>query len=208
MSSENSKKKYTIIILFSTIFALALGATGSYYWIKNIYLKEKIEANRHARLLNDWYQQDTFVPPQNGQITERQLLAFVKVNKELVYLLERMQKQFEENSWTIAFEVIKMQPEWQASKYVALQQSILSPAQYDWISHQVILFWIHRWKQQSFELFREYGWSFDNIKPNENFMLINYELFLKYDQELNEIFDILWPERDAQNIIRIDSTFN
>ena len=173
-----TKKKYFLLILFSTIFALTLGSAGSYYWIKNVYLKEKIEANLNAAKLNEWYQKDTFRPPTNNKISNEQIQAFIKTNQHLAYLLERMQKLFQENSWSIAFEVIKMQPEWQASKYVALQECHLSPMEYDWIADQVVQFWVYRWKKESLQVLKEYGWSIDNLEHDEHTILVNYEVFL------------------------------
>ena len=203
-----TKKKYFIIILLSTGFALILGTAISYYWIKNVYLKEKIEANRDAVMLNKWYLEDTFRPPENNKIEPEQIQAFIHANQHLSYLLERMQKEFQENSWSIAFEVIKMQPEWQASKFVALQEVHLSPVEYDWISEQVAQFWIHRWKEESRQMLKEYGWSIENIDHDENAVQINYDLLLRYESDLNKIFNILWPERNTKKVLSSDSSSN
>jgi len=200
-----TKKKSFLIILFSTIFALILGSTGSYYWIKNVYLKEKIEDNLNAVKLNEWYQKDAFHPPANNKISDEQIQAFINANQHLAYLLERMQKQFKESSWSIAFEVIKMQPEWQASKYVALQECHLSPMEYDWIAEQVVHFWVYRWKQESLLVLKEYGWSFDNLEHNEHTILVNYDILLKHEAELIKIFNILWPEHNPIKMFNRDS---
>ena len=200
-----TKKKSFLIILFSTIFALILGSTGSYYWIKNVYLKEKIEDNLNAVKLNEWYQKDAFYPPANNKISDEQIQAFINANQHLAYLLERMQKQFKESSWSIAFEVIKMQPEWQASKYVALQECHLSPMEYDWIAEQVVHFWVYRWKQESLLVLKEYGWSFDNLEHNEHTILVNYDILLKHEAELIKIFNILWPEHNPIKMFNRDS---
>jgi len=203
-----AKKKYFIIILLSTGFALILGTTISYYWIKNVYLKEKIEANQDAAMLNQWYMEDTFRPPEDNKIKPEQIQAFIHANQHLSYLLERMQKEFQENSWSIAFEVIKMQPEWQARKFVALQEVHLSPMEYDWIADQVAHFWIYRWKEESRQMLKEYGWSFENIDQNENAIQINYDLLLRYESDLNKIFNILWPERNTKKVLSADSSSN
>lgn len=200
-----TKKKYFLIILFSTIFALTLGSAGSYYWIKNVYLKENFAANLNAVQLKKWYQKDTFYPPANNKISDKQIQAFINANQHLSYLLERMQKQFQENSWSIAFEVIKMQPEWQASKYTALRECHLSPMEYDWIADQVVHFWMYRWKQESLQVLKEYGWSFDNLEHDEHTILVNYDILLKYEAELIKIFNILWPDRNPKNIFKRDS---
>ena len=203
-----SKKKYTLIILFSTLFALILGAVISWYWIKNVYLKEKIEANVDAASLNKWYLEDTFLPPENNKISDDQIQAFIHVNRHLAYLLERMRKEFEESTWSIAFEVIKMQPEWQARKYIALQESNLSPVEYDWIADQVAYFWIYRWKEESRQMLKEYGWSIENINQNEDLVRVNYDLLLRYENDLSKIFDILWPERDRTKVLGSDTLAN
>jgi hypothetical protein len=44
---------------------------------------------------------------------------------------------------------------------------------------------------------REFGWSFedynlDTEKPS------NYDLFSNYEKDLNRIFDILWPDKEAK----------
>jgi hypothetical protein len=200
-----TKKKSFLIILFSTIFALILGSTGSFYWIKNVYLKEKIEDNLNAVKLNEWYQKDAFHPPANNKISDEQIQAFINANQHLAYLLERMQKQFKESSWSIAFEVIKMQPEWQASKYVALQECHLSPMEYDWIAEQVVHFWVYRWKQESLLVLKEYGWSFDNLEHNEHTILVNYDILLKHEADLIKIFNILWPEHNPIKMFNRDS---
>lgn len=200
-----TKKKYFLIILFSTIFALTLGSTGSYYWIKNVYLKEKFEANLNAVKLKEWYQKDSFCPPTNNKISDEQIQAFINANQHLAYLLERMQKQFQESSWSIAFEVIKMQPEWQASKYVALQECHLSPMEYDWIADQVVHFWVYRWKQESLQVLKEYGWSFDNLDHDDYNILVNYDILLKHEAELIKIFNLLWPEHNPTKMFTRDS---
>jgi hypothetical protein len=203
-----TKKKYLIVILLSTGFALILGTSISYYWIKNVYLKEKIEANQNATLLNKWYTEDSFRPPKDNKIKPEQIQAFIHANQHLAYLLERMQKEFEENSWSIAFEVIKMQPEWQARKFVALQEVHLSPVEYDWIADQVARFWIYRWKEESRQMLNEYGWSFENGNDDEEKVQINYDLLLRYESDLNKIFNLLWPEHQTKKVSARDSSAN
>jgi len=202
------KYKYLLIIFFSTFFALVIGFIGSYYWIKHVYLQEEIAANENAVKLNDWYQQDLFNPPEDGRITNKQILAFIEVNKDLVYLLTRMRQQFEENNWLIAIDVIKLQPEWLAQKYLALKKCNMSPVEYDWIVDQVVRFWIYRWKEESLEKFKSYGWRFDNIDYNEELLPPNYELLLTYDSDLSQIFNLLWPEDTSHKILKSDSIAN
>ena len=203
-----SKYKYLLIILLSTGFALIVGFAGSYYWIKNVYLKEKIELKVNATKLTEWYQEDKFVPPKDNKITDRQMVAFLQTNQHLSYLLERMQKQLEENSWSIAIEVIKLQPEWQAKKYIALQESNLSPMEYDWITNQVVHFWIYQWKEESLQILKEYGWSFDNLRHDEDTIIVNLELLQKYEKELIKTFNLLWPDQDTPKMLAADSLAN
>ncbi len=200
-----AKKKYILIILSSTFFALVAGAAGSFYWIKNVYLKEQMQLKINAVKLTEWYQSDPFVTPGDNKISDSQMRSFIKVNHDMSYLLERMQQQFQESSWSIAIDVIKMQPEWLASKYTALREHGLSPMEYDWIADQVLRFWVHQWKQESLQILKEYGWSLDTANRNKDSIMANYELFMKYDHELNKIFDLLWPGPDTQNLLKPDS---
>jgi hypothetical protein len=199
------KKKTVIIIISSIIIALSAGAAISFYWVKNVYLHEKIDANADALRMRDWYRADSFQAPADRPISEEQIRAFIHVNEDLVYLLEEMRRRFEHDSWSIAFEIIKMQPEWLASKYVALKKYNLSPMEYDWIADRVVKFWIQRWKEESVEVMREYGWELDSTvdRSVENFS--DYRLFVKYEKELYKIFDVLWPEREKINAAGPDS---
>jgi hypothetical protein len=199
------KKKTLLIILASTFFALIAGFTISSYWLKNVYLREKIDANVDANNLQKWYLADSFSAPDDSHISQQQVESFIAVNKELIYLLEDLRLKFEANSWSIAVEMIKMQPEWLANKYLALKKYNLSPIEYDWIAKRVVQFWIYRWKLQSLEILQEYGWEIDKTEESSTDAPFDYELFLRYEQELNLIFDILWPERDGKNVSVTDT---
>ena len=201
------KKKTTIIILLFTFLALIAGTAISFYWLKNVYLREKIEANVNANKLQDWYRSDSFHPPVDNRISAQQIDAFIRVNNDLVYLLEHMRRQFENNSWFIAIEMIKMQPEWLDRKYVALKKYNLSPVEYDWIADQVVHFWIYRWKEESIEILNEYGWELDYSGENSHNIPGDYELLLAHENELNLIFDILWPEHNLKKSQMSDSMF-
>ena len=81
----------------------------------------------------------------------------------------------------------------------------MSPVEYDWIVDQVIRFWIYRWKKESVEKFKSYGWSLDNVDHSEEIFSPNYELLLSYNAELNQIYNLLWPEETAHKISKPDS---
>ena len=166
----------------------------SYYWITRIYLPEQMDANIDSQLFIRWEQEDTFSPPEDDRISKKQLALFIQVNESLAADIQKIRRQFEENSWRIAFDLIKIQPEWAGKKYIALKKYNLSPKEYNWIVNRVTDFWIYQWKEESLDRLREFGWDFEDysetpVKP------VNYELFSAYEEDLNRIFDILWPEK-------------
>jgi len=188
------KHKVLWIVLLSAAVLLISGLASSYYWITKIYLPEQLDAHLNSRLLLQWEQEDNFKPPEDGKISEEQLVQFLQINESLSVEIQKLRQQFEENSWSIAFEVIKMQPEWAGKKYIALNKFNLSPKEYDWIANAVIEFWIYKWKKESVENLREYGWELESY-PKESKQPVNYNLFASYEKDLNRIFDILWPEK-------------
>lgn len=201
-----SINKTYLVVIASTLVALCTGFAISYYWITDIYLSEKIEANANALKLKHWYRNDHFHPPVDGQINQEQVVAFIKVNKDLAHMLERIRRKFEEKSWFIAIDVIQMQPEWQEKKFLALKKHNLSPLEYDWIVDQVIHFWAFQWQKQYLQDLRELGWNFDNLKWDANKYPQNYDILKSYESELNDIINILWPATGSTgNIIITDS---
>ena len=197
-----SRKKILWIIFLSAAVLLLSALGSSYYWITRIYLPEQLDAHGNSRLLMQWEQEDTFVRPANGKILKEQFILFLQINESLTAEIQKLRKQFEENSWSIAFEVIKMQPEWAGKKYIALNKFNLSPKEYNWIVESVIEFWIYKWKRESVENLRDYGWELESFSE-DSIQPINYDLFVSYEEDLNRIFDILWPEN-----LTSDSTFS
>ena len=196
-----TRTKIVWIIIIS-VFVILLGALfSSYFWITRIYLPEQFDAHNDSRLLMQWEQEDTFVPPVNGKISEQQFLIFLKINEQLFVEIQKLRRKFEENSWDIALEVIKMQPEWAAKKYIALKKFNLSPKEYDWIVDSVIHFWIYKWKKETIENLRDYGWELERTQE-ESIKPVNYNLFMAHEHDLSRIFDILWPDK----IIHSDSS--
>jgi hypothetical protein len=188
------RNKVLWIVLLSAAVLLLSGLASSYYWITRIYLPEQLDAHANSRLLMQWANEDSFVPPANGKITKTQFILFLQINESLTVEIQKLRKQFEENSWSIAFEVIKMQPEWAGKKYIALNKFNLSPKEYDWIVESVIDFWIYKWKKESVESLRDYGWELESF-PEDSIQPANYDLFVSHEDDLNRIFDILWPEK-------------
>ena len=195
------KHKALWIVLLSAAVLLISGLASSYYWITKIYLPEQFDAHVNSRLLLQWEQEDSFIPPKNGKIKEEQLLQFLQINESLSVEIQKLRRQFEENSWSIAFEVIKMQPEWAGKKYIALNKFNLSPKEYDWIADTVIEFWIYKWKKESVENLRAYGWELESYRE-DSIQPVNYKLFESYEKDLNRIFDILWPEKPNSDSTR------
>jgi len=196
------RNKVLWIVLLSTAVLLLSGLASSYYWFTRIYLPEQLDEHVNSRLLMQWEQEDSFVPPANGKITKAQFILFLQINESLSSEIHRIRKQFEENSWSIAFEVIKIQPEWARKKYNALNKYNLSPKEYDWIVESVIDFWIYKWKKETVENLRDYGWELESF-PEDSIQPVNYNLFVSHEDDLNQIFDILWPEK-----LSSDSTFS
>jgi len=196
-----SRKKILWIILLSAAVLLLSGLASSYYWITRIYLPEQLDADSNSRLLLQWEKKDSFIPPADGKITEEQFLLFLHINESLSVEIQKLRKQFEENSWSIAFEIIKIQPEWAGKKYIALKKFKLSPKEYNWIVDSVIDFWIYKWKKESVENLRDYGWELESM-PEDSIQPLNYQLFTSYEKDLNHIFDLLWPEKSIADSIR------
>jgi hypothetical protein len=191
-----TKKRVLWITLLSGFILLVSSIGTSYFWITKIYLPEHMNISENSRLLRQWEQEDQYLPPDNGQITREQLSRFLRMNESLIVVIQKFRRHFEENSWSIAFDVIKMQPEWAGKKYLALKKCELSPKEYNWITNCVTDFWIYRWKKESVERLREFGWSFEDY--NLDFERpANYDLFLIYEKDLNRLFDILWPDKEV-----------
>jgi hypothetical protein len=195
-----TRKKVLWISLLSAAILLLTGLASSYYWITRIYLPEHLDADENARLLVQWEKEDPFIPEENALISETQFARFLQVNESLSVEIQKLQKHFEENSWSFAFEVIKIQPEWAGKKYIALKKFGLSPKEYDWIADSVIEYWIYNWKKESVENLREYGWEMESF-PQDSIPPSNYVLFTHHEKELNRMFDLLWPEKSISDSI-------
>ena len=200
-----TRKKNILIIFSAMLIALIVGTLGSYYYIKEVYLKEQIETNANAKNLLDWYETDRFTPPADKRITEAQLINFFQVNHDLIFLVQKVHNEFENNRWMIGFEVLKMQPEWLSAKYEGLKKYGLSPLEYDWIVRQVIHFWFLRWQESSIAKLRNSGWTAVDMEFSDHPKSPNYYLFLEYEDDLNLIFELLWPEQSSVEIIQPDS---
>jgi len=202
-------RKRTLFLIFSAgIILLLTGLGSSYYWLTRIYLPKQIDANENASKLMEWTKNDDFIPPADGRINEAKLILFIQMNESLSFMFKKLRRQFEEHSWRLAFDIIKMQPEWGGNKYLALKKFNLSPREYDWMVNLAIEFWIYRWKEYSIERLHELGWKLENFTPNPKKKPLNYELLLKYEDDINKIFDILWPKEPINDRFVIDSNLN
>lgn len=201
-----ARKRTILMIFLAGIILLLTGFGSSYFWLTRIYLPEQIDANENARKLNEWAAIDDFVPPADGKITAQQFNLFMQTNHSLSFIFRKLRRQFEENRWRFAFDIIKMQPEWQAHKYIALKKFNLSPREYDWIADQVVAYWIYRWRENSIGKLRAYGWELKNIPSNGKIKPVNYELFLENEDELNDWLEIFWPNTNLQKQLNSDSS--
>lgn len=198
---EMSRKKILWIVFLSAFVLLVTALASSYYWITRIYLPEQMDAHGNSHLLIQWEKDDQFVASRSDIISEKQFTRFLQVNESLSSEIQKLRKQFEENSWSIAFEVIKIQPEWAGKKYLALKKFDLSPKEYDWIADSVVQYWIYKWKRESVQSLRDYGWELESF-PEDSIRPANYKLFTTYEEDLNRIFDLLWPESTISDSIR------
>jgi len=190
---EMTRKKIIWIIFLSTVILLATGLASSYYWITRIYLPEQMDSDANSRLMIQWEQEDLFLPSKDKIITEEQFRRFLQINESLSNEIQKIRNQFAENSWSIAFEVIKIQPEWAGKKYIALKKFNLTPKEYNWIADSIIEFWIYKWKKEYVKSLRDYGWELESF-PEDSIRPANYKMFITYEDDLNRIFDLLWPE--------------
>jgi hypothetical protein len=198
------RSKIFYIVLLSLFILLFAGVGGIYFLLTNVYHSDDNKVNRDALKMIEWEKNDPYSSPQNGIITEVQLDRFLKANRELSSFIFKVRQQFEEKSWRIAFDIIRMRPEWIAAKFKALEKSDLSPNEYDWIVDRVIDFWVYRWKEESIERLNQYGWEFEEMRSDTT-KPVNYQLLLAHEQELSMIFDILWPEKPSRIIAPQDS---
>ena len=198
------KRTYVIIILAGFILLLS-GFGSSYYWLTRIYLPEQLDANINAKNLIAWQKVDPFIPPPDGKILRIQLHRFIQVNESLSFILRHMHDQFEDQSWRFAYELIGMQPEWSANKFVALKRFGLSPREYDWIFDQVLKFMIQRWKEESISKLSTFGWDFNSQRDEEKELPVNYDLLLEHQNDLSHLFEIFWPGDRSPQAIFTDS---
>ncbi len=192
-----ARTRTKIIVFFTGLFILLSGFSSSYYWITQVYLPEIINADENARLYQQWFESDTFRISENQPISRVQLEQFIRINESLSFLVQRMRQHFEDNSWTFAIDMIQMRPEWLANKYLALKKHGLTPREFDWIANCVVEFWIYRWKEESAEALEDYGWEVKPSMRTDHHCAENYTLFLDYEDDLNKIFEILWPQTTA-----------
>jgi hypothetical protein len=189
-----TRKRTVYLILVAVILCTLVAVYAGFYWLVRVYLPTQINANETARKYSQWYESDLFVPPVDKLISPGQIHAFIKVNENLAVLLKKLHAQMEGNRWSMAIEIVKMQPEWNARKYIALQKYHLSPREYEWIENEVVRFWFSRWRESSLAKLQDYGWEMQMLSDSSWTKSVNYDILLKHEQELNSLFDILWPE--------------
>ena len=136
-------KKFWFIVLSVFIILLA-GMGGIYFLVVGIYGADTIPTSKDAQKMLEWELTDSYRSPEDGILTQTQLTRFLNVNRELSSFIFKVRQQFEENSWQIAFDIIRMRPEWIAVKLHALEKCKLSPKEYDWIVDRIIDFWVYR----------------------------------------------------------------
>lgn len=193
-------KKHPLVIIFAAGFILLISGIGtSYYWLTRIYLPDQINSNADAKRLAEWAESDPFKPPEDNTVSETQLNKFLLVNQSLNFLIQQLNKNYSESQWQVVFEMIKLQPEWQAKKYVALKKFGLSPIEYDFITEEITKYWITQLKEKSAEQLKELGWELNNENNDSTRYFNNYDLFSSREDELNNIFT-LFLTQDVKNM--------
>lgn len=199
-------KKHPLIIIFIAGFILLLSGIGtSYYWLTRIYLPDQINSNDDAKKLAEWTAADSFTAPENNYITKKQLDNFLLVNESLYFLLHQLNNDYNDSQWQVVFEMIKLQPEWQAKKYLALKKFDLSPLEYDFIANEISKYWIERLKEKSYEHLKELGWEILRDRKDSVAQSTNYELFNSKEEQLNNVFT-LFLTQDVKNMFMEDDT--
>lgn len=199
-------KKHPLLIIFIAGFILLLSGIGtSYYWLTRIYLPDQINSNDDAKKLAEWTASDSFTPPEDNYIIKIQLENFLLVNESLYFLLHQLNNDYNDSQWQVVFEMIKLQPEWQAKKYLALKKFDLSPLEYDFIANEITKYWIERLKEKSVEHLKKLGWEILQDKKDSAIQSINYELFNSKEEQLNNIFT-LFLTQDVKNMFMEDDT--
>jgi hypothetical protein len=199
-----TRKNFFLLIIFIAFILIAV-FISSFYWLFRIYLPEQIDTNENARLFREWYDHDSFKPPANNLMSAEQIISFIDVNEDLAVPLKKLQRKLEKNKWRMAIDILKMQPEWIAHKYVSLKKCHLSPREYEWIEKEIVRFWIYRWQESSLAKLQEYGWGMQMFSDSFNLKPDNYALLLEHEKDLNSIFDILWPDETILHTIAADS---
>jgi len=184
-------KKHPLLIIFAAGFILLISGIGtSYYWLTRVYLPEQINSNENAKKLIEWTESDSYVIPKDNIVTENQINKFLHVNESLYFVLQQLNKDYSESQWQVVFEMIKLQPEWQANKYLALKKFDLSPLEYDFIADEITKYWINRLKEKSAEHLKDMGWEILQNQTDSTIHSNNYVLFNSKEDQLNNIFTL------------------
>lgn len=199
-------RKHPLLIIFAAGFILLISGIGtSYYWLTRIYLPDQINSNENAKKLKEWTESDSFILPADNLITETQLDNFLQVNESLYFLLQQLNKEFNDSQWQVVFEMIKLQPEWQAKKYFALKKFNMSPREYNFITEEITKYWIERLKEKSVEHLKELGWEIDRDRTDSTMHSENYELFNSREDQLNSIFTLFLTQDVKDMFMEYDS---
>jgi hypothetical protein len=199
-------KKHTLLIIFAAGIILLMSGIGtSYYWLTRIYLPDQINSNENAKKLTEWTDTDSFIPPSDNCISENQLNKFLLVNESLYFLLQQLNKDYNESQWHVVFELIKLQPEWQAKKYLALKKFDLSPLEYEFIANEITEYWIDRLREKSIEHLKELGWEILHDKIDSTNHSINYDLFNSKEDQLNNIFTLFLSQNVNNMFLESDT---
>lgn len=199
-------RKHPLLIIFTAGFILLISGIGtSYFWLTRIYLPDQINANTDALNFQKWYDSDLYIFPPDKKISNEQLDKFILVNESLHYFLQQLKTKFNESQWQVAFELIKMQPAWNAKKYQALNKFNLSPREYEFINEELTKYWILRLKEISIKKLHNSGWEIltDNVDKNDQ--TVNYDLFLSREDELNNVITLLLTPEMIDIFTSVDS---
>jgi hypothetical protein len=178
------------------LLLLSSGISGTLYWLSNYYLPRLTDSNIQARYLERWHNEDSFVAPENGRVSDQRIITFIAVNQRMREPYQLLINKFHDQSWRVVLDLMEMQPEWQACKYRALIDYNMSPREYEWISDCLARYLLFRWKER----FEQYGLMWENFPRPEN-----YDAFFAHESEIRRLPAIILPDDNPAVIATGDS---
>ncbi|HHM24407.1 MAG TPA: hypothetical protein ENJ23_05120 [Bacteroidetes bacterium] len=188
--SQKSQRRWLLGCGVAAVLALAIGA-GAFYFVLNkvrsVSGRVELEPREYTSLL----EQDTFVPPEDGLVSEADLRAYLDIVEEI---RGRLDRELSREGTHIDWEKENLGSQLLGHLYLlrkveaeVLKKHDFSPHKFKWISRQLILvFGGSRLKQYNL-LLKAVTSGEKEIQPIEELKQIpqeNLELFARYEQEI------------------------